>query len=125
MDNTEMLGRIRAIILAKGYNEHSYTQYLGISSTTFSDWRRGTNPSLGTVKCIAEDLGKSIDYLVYGKDTAPVAEKPMPETEVLLLGSFRQLPLVLQDRVIAYVQGMVVGNSATIAQGDAIKDARS
>lgn len=113
MDNTEMLDRMRKLILERGYNERSYTRYLGISSTTFSDWRKGSNPSLETVKRISEDLGQSLDFLVYGKNLPQTAQNDLNDSEKILLGSFRQLPLILQDRVIAYVQGVVVGSSVS------------
>lgn len=108
-DNTEMLKRLRGLITANGYNEHSYTKHLGISATTFSDWRRGCTPSMETLTRIAIDLGASLDYMVFGKAEETPGDPVLTKKETTILTDFRKLPIILQDRAIAYMQGMAEG----------------
>lgn len=118
-DNTEMLKRLRGLITANGYNEHSYTKHLGISATTFSDWRRGCTPSMETLTRISIDLDASLDYVIFGKSEESVGDPALTKNESAILSDFRKLPTILQDRAIAYVQGMTEGYTLITGQKNA------
>ena len=118
-DNTEMLKRLRGLITANGYNEHSYTKHLGISATTFSDWRRGCTPSMETLTRISIDLDASLDYVIFGKPEESSGDPALTKKESAILTDFRKLPTILQDRAIAYVQGMTKGYTLITGQKNA------
>ena len=65
--------RLRAALQAKVGTEHGWSaragERLGVHHTTVTSWCRGEQrPGLGHLVAIAEMSGKSLDWLVRGRD---------------------------------------------------------
>lgn len=106
---SSLLDRIKGLMDAQGIKAKQLTTELGLSNSSFTDWRKGKgSPSLDTVVKIADYFHVSLDYLVHGDDM------PMPNQldfsnpiDKELLDKFHSLSPDLQDKLLAYVDGML------------------
>lgn len=106
---SEMLNRILELMKDENINARQLTTVLGISSSSFTDWKNGKGrPSLETVEKIADYFNVSIDYLVKGDVHHPVVTLDFsnPADEELLC-KFHQLPPSLQEKLFIYLDGMI------------------
>ncbi len=93
----DILDRISALL--GGREQRELTNYLGLKSVAFSEWKSGKSKSYRKYLIeISEFFGVSIDYLVYGKEktineTEQVKIKNVDAKEQRLLNAFRALPL--------------------------------
>ena len=90
----------------------------GISSTSFTDWRKGKGkPSVETLTKFAEYFNVSMDWIVFGKETikSPVEELEfsISEEDKLLLKKYHYLTPELQAQVLAYIDGILSVISST------------
>ena len=68
---SDLLDRVRALMDRSGIKAKQLTDELGISNSSFSDWKKGKgNPSLDTVVKFSDYFHVSIDYLVHLARTA-------------------------------------------------------
>lgn len=104
-----LLDRIKALMDEHDINAKQFTKELGISNSSFTDWKKGKgSPSLDTVVKISDYFKVSLDYLVRGEE--------IPVTRTLdfsssldreLLDKFHSLPPYLQEKLLAYADGML------------------
>ena len=86
----------------------------GLATTVISSYFcRKSQPSLSQLIALSQALECSIDYLAGIEDDLgniviqnETAAPQLSESEQKLLNSFRRLPPGLQDRVLAYVDGL-------------------
>jgi transcriptional regulator with XRE-family HTH domain len=88
------------------------TRELGLSSSSFTDWKRGKgSPSLDVVIKFADYFNVSLDYIVRGEDFKnPLADKSLEisnRREQQCLKKFRKLSPELQDKLLIYADGMI------------------
>ena len=66
---SDLLDRVRALMDRSGIKAKQLTDELGISNSSFSDWKKGKgSPSLDTVVKFSDYFHVSIDYLVHGTE---------------------------------------------------------
>ena len=81
----------RISILLEGREQKELTDYLGLKSAAFSEWKSGKSKSFRKYLIeIAEFFGVSIDYLVYGK-TQATGKNAFSEAEETLLCNYHTL----------------------------------
>lgn len=86
----DILDRISALL--NGREQRELTNYLGLKSVAFSEWKSGKSKSYRKYLIeIAEYFNVSIDYLVYGKNTITSALPDLSDNERELLNTFNQL----------------------------------
>lgn len=103
----KLLDRLNELKNQSGLNAKQLTSELGISSTSFTDWNKGKgSPSLDAIIRFAEYFQVSLDYLVFGNDSAVKLEFSNPK-EKDLLEKYRQLPVDLQEKMLGYLDGML------------------
>lgn len=109
-----MIQRLKEIRMEKNLSQKEIASYLQVSQQTYSDYEKGrTNPDISTLILMANILETSTDYLLGREDDLgnivtqnETATPQLSESEQKLLNSFRRLPPGLQDRVLAYVDGL-------------------
>lgn len=83
--NNEYLERMNTIMKENGSNAKKTTEKLGISSASFTDWKKGKGrPIFETVIRFAELYNTSIDYIAWGSlseksddsNSSPAATQP-------------------------------------------------
>lgn len=88
------------------------TRELGISGSSFTDWKKGKgSPSLDVVVKFADYFNVSLDYIVRGVDFKnPNVDNSLEisnSREQKCLKKFRKLTPELQDRLLIYADGMI------------------
>ncbi len=97
----------RISVLLNGREQKELTNYLGLKSAAFSEWKSGKSKSYRKYLIeIAEYFNVSIDYLVYGKTMENTIsqdltenEKGLTDIEEKLLKDFRSLSQQGQDYI--------------------------
>lgn len=104
-----LLERVRALMAQSGINAKQLTTELGISNSSFSDWRKGKgSPSVDTIIKFSDYFHVSIDYLIRGEEFT--SEKILEFSNPLdkeLLEKFHILTPELQGKLLAYADGMI------------------
>lgn len=99
----DILDRILALLGNREQRE--LTDYLGLKSVAFSDWKSGKSKSYRKYLIeIAEYFNVSIDYLVYGKTTENIISLDLTENEKELISIFSQFSEREQIKVIGKVE---------------------
>ena len=103
------LERTKELIGKSGITEKQLTAELGISNSSFTDWRKGKGkPSLETVVKISDYFHVSIDYLVRGKEFDEPKKLDFSNSkDEELLSKFHELTPELRERLLAYMDGML------------------
>lgn len=87
------------------------TRELGISGSSFTDWKKGKgSPSLDVIVKFADYFNVSLDYLVRGEDFKSPAGESLEISnakERQCLKNFRKLTPILQDKLLVYADGMI------------------
>ena len=87
------------------------TRELGISGSSFTDWKKGKgSPSLDVIVKFADYFDVSLDYIVRGEDFKSPAGEPLEisnQKERQCLKKFRKLTPILQDKLLLYADGMI------------------
>lgn len=110
---TTLLDRLLELMDSQGINAVTLTTELGISKTSFTDWKKGKGkPSLDTVVKFSDYFHVSIDYLVRGEEFHPNnrLEYSNPRDDEFLL-KLHSLPPEMQDRLLSYTDGMLAATS--------------
>ena len=104
-----LLDRVRDLMEDRGIKAKQLTAELGISNSSFTDWRKGKgSPSLDAVTKFAEYFGVSIDYLVYGDEKkTPIRLDFSNPRDQEFLDKLHSLTPELQEKVMAYMDGML------------------
>lgn len=94
----DILDRISKLLGNREQQE--LTQYLGLKSAAFSEWKSGKSKSYRKYLIeISEFFGVSIDYLVYGKETT----SQLSDIESDLIKKFKILNDVDQKRILKQI----------------------
>lgn len=111
---TTLLDRILELMDNQGISAVAMTTELGISKTSFTDWKKGKGkPSLDTVVKFSDYFNVSLDYLVRGEEYhhSNTLEYSNPRDEQFLL-KLHSLPPEMQDQILSYTDGMLAASSA-------------
>lgn len=111
MSNNPIFDRIEFLCRRKGVNITQMCAEAGITRGTFTDMKHGRQQSLSAVKAskVADYLGVSVEYLLYGekKEKPPVEEELVTAKELDLIKLFRLVPDSDQDMILAMLQGVL------------------
>ncbi len=104
--------RLRELIEEHHMRPAEATRELGISGSSFTDWKTGKgSPSLDILIKFSDYFNVSLDYLVRGEEHKTVFEKNSLELsnsrERKLMEQYRKLPVELQDKLLIYADGML------------------
>lgn len=110
-----LLDRVKDLMDQSGIKAKQLTTELGISNSSFTDWKKGKgSPSLDTVAKISDYFHVSIDYLVRGEEFSRTEEcmaqnllefsSPLDKE---LLDKFHSLTPELQGKLMGYLDGML------------------
>lgn len=105
-----LLERVHELMKKKeGLNETKLSRELGISHSSFSDWKRGKGkPSLDAVIKFSQYFNVSIDYLVYGEEYKQETSSEISDAkDAVLLEKFHLLTPELQTNILYYIDGMI------------------
>lgn len=82
MLKSPIVARINTLLAQKGIQKKDFFSACGITSATFSQWNTGEikSPRKKSLKRVADFLGVSVEYLLYG-DGAEKESTPDPKTE--------------------------------------------
>lgn len=109
-----MLDRMKNIMDKAGLNAKQLTTELGISNSSFSDWKKGKgSPSVSVLKKFAEYFDESLDYIILGKKNSSNMLELSNRTEKELLEKFNQLTPECQTKALGYIDGMIAATSVT------------
>ncbi len=102
----------RITLLLNGRDQKTLTDYLKLNSVAFSEWKSGKSKSYRKYLIeIAEFFGVSLDYLVYGKESAAVV---YAENDTLS-GEEREL-LEYYSGLRDIYKGMVLGEAKALCE---------
>ena len=103
----DILDRISKLL--NGREQRELTDFLGIKSVAFSEWKSGKSKSYKKYLIeIADFFNVSIDYLVYGKEINSIQDN-WSEDEKRLLNMYSQLTDI--------EKGEILGELKTITKG--------
>ena len=103
----DILDRISKLL--NGRDQRELTDFLGIKSVAFSEWKSGKSKSYKKYLIeIADFFNVSIDYLVYGKEINSIQDN-LSEDEKRLLNMYSQLTDI--------EKGEILGELKTITKG--------
>ena len=103
----DILDRISKLL--NGREQSELTDFLGIKSVAFSEWKSGKSKSYKKYLIeIADFFNVSIDYLVYGKEINSIQDN-LSEDEKRLLNMYSQLTDI--------EKGEILGELKTITKG--------
>ena len=82
MLKSPIVARINTLLAQKGIQKKDFFSACGITSATFSQWNTGEikSPRKKSLKRVADFLGVSVEYLLYG-DGEEKENAPDPKTE--------------------------------------------
>ncbi len=102
----EFIERCQELAIEKKTNLRAITREIGISNSSFTDWKKGRGkPSIETFCKVAEYFGVSLEYLAYGKkdEQVDISNIAMPA----FASKYMKLPPELQGKVQSYMDGML------------------
>lgn len=98
----------RIIMLLGQREQRELTEYLGLKSAAFSEWKSGKSKSYRKYLIeISDFFDVSIDYLVYGKEQLPIEN----------LSSDKQRLLLMYDLLNEREQGEILGELKVMTHG--------
>ena len=106
--------RLRELRKNRGLRQKDIAETIGVSPQSYGYYENGVNkPDPEMLIKLADFFQCSTDYLLGREDDIgniviqnETAAPQLSESEQKLLNSFRRLPSGLQDRVLAYVDGL-------------------
>lgn len=107
-----IVDRLIALMDERNLKPAQITRELGISGSSFTDWKKGKgSPSLDVVVKFADYFNVSLDYIVRGEDFKKHLSGDSLEIsnkrEQTCLKKFRKLTPELQERLLVYADGMI------------------
>ena len=103
--------KIFELILKNGMSQKEFSEEIGISQSTISDWKRkGTNPSADKILKICEVL-KVTPYELLGEseteqNAVDLELRAVNSEEKVILEGFRNLPGRQKERVLGYLAAL-------------------
>ena len=106
-DFTPILHRIKLAKSASGMTNEELSAKSGIAAGTLNKILSGgtKEPKLPAIMAIAEALGVSADYLIYGVERSEGAS--VSTCEAALLDGFRSLNPEGQEKILSYVNDLI------------------
>lgn len=96
-----LINNIIRLLDEKGGNQKELCDYLGISTSTMSTWKkRNSDPPAKYIILICEFLGVSPEYLLTGKEKAIQEPLKLTENEQELIAVYNQLSDLSKERVL-------------------------
>ena len=97
--------RLRELREARNENQQKLAILLNVSQTMISRYELGQAPMLIT---LSKHYNVSIDYLLENTDVkSPFISSDLSEAETEMLSMYRRLTTVQQEKVTAYIQGLL------------------
>lgn len=119
---SDLLDRLNKLKDDSGMNAKQLTTALGLSSTSFTDWNKGKgSPSLDAVIKFAEYFNVSTDFLILGRDKSVTTTTELDfssKADKELLAKYHSLSPGLQDKLIAYLDGMLAAMPSASSKED-------
>ena len=98
--------RLRELRKSNNVSQQKLSKYLNFGYTAIANYESGRNqPSLDTVKKIAQYFGVTVDYLI-GVSDYPRRENDITDKEAELLGIFRKINEDEKDALLKIVNLM-------------------
>ena len=91
----------------KGVTPYEVSKAIGAAQSTFSDWKRGSQPRPKRIKAIADYFGVSVDYLMTGKEKDIAGQEDEKALDPALVAMLQALPADKIQRVKDFVSGML------------------
>jgi transcriptional regulator with XRE-family HTH domain len=106
-DVQQMISRIKEIKKQKGFSNDTLSAQSGIPKGTLSKilGSETKDPQISNIIKIANALGVSADYLVFGSGSS--SESSFTATEISLVEDFRTLNDEGQEKVLTYVNDLI------------------
>ncbi len=102
----EVFSRIDQLMRSQNKKNQELNEYLGVSRTTYDNWRRGRSRSYSKyIDQIAEYFDVSSSYIRYGRNIPPKTYEQQQEDELIKL--FRQLQPKYRDGILAMLNTIV------------------
>lgn len=80
------------LLQEKGVSRYQVSKETGIPQTTLSTWKsRGTDPSVATMKKLADYFGVTMEYLTTGKDDSHTQITPRDWNEERKIGVYKDM----------------------------------
>lgn len=110
---TMILERLFELIETAGTTPSAVTKELGISISSFTDWKKGKGkPSIETLIKLADYFDVSLDWLVLGKEK-PITLDLSNSSDASFLSKLHLLSPSLQDRLLVYMDGMLAAQASS------------
>lgn len=104
-----MVDTIRRLCKEQGKSLFSLEQECGLGNGSINKWDR-SSPSVAKVRAVADALGVSVSYLIGGQEKKPTPKDgDGPALDARLVECLIQLSPEEQEKVEAFVQGMIAG----------------
>lgn len=87
---------------------------LGLSTSFGTNWKNGRAPTATVVKCVAEYLNVSTDYLLSNENSMDM--HILSKSELTLLNLFRRLTETEQNKMIAQIESLIEMDSVDIRE---------
>ncbi len=106
-DQEDFINRVQKMAIDKGTNLKAITREIGISNSSFTDWKKGRGiPSIEKICKLADYFGVSLDYLAYGiKQNIETDLSNYRDASFNV--KFDTLPPDMQSKVLSYMDGML------------------
>lgn len=111
-----ILKRLFDLLEERGVTAKQVTEQLGMSNSSFSDWKKGKgSPGVDALSKLADYFSVSLDWLILGK-TEDSDEDDFKSSNTLeisnaadaeLLRKFHSLPPEYQGKAMSYIDGML------------------
>lgn len=106
-----MVSKIRQLCKEQGKTLFSLEQECGFGNGTIHKWDR-SSPSIMKIRAVADALGVSVSYLIGEQEKKPApTDVDGPALDARLLERLIQLSPEEQEKVEAFVQGMIAGRN--------------
>lgn len=84
----DMMGRIRDLMDERDLNQNALANIAGVSKGTVSQWFNGCfTPKAEPLAKIADYLGVTVEYIMYGDDSRPVSVASSRRVPIRILGA--------------------------------------
>ena len=101
--------RLRELREARNENQQKLAILLNVSQTMISRYELGqAAPDVPMLITLSKHYNVSIDYLLENTDVkSPFISSDLSEAETEMLSMYRRLTTVQQEKVTAYIQGLL------------------
>lgn len=101
----EIISNLEKIMKQKGITAYKIEKEIGIKQSTFTSWKKGTEPSAEKIKQIIQYIGVSPNEIFgYNEPEQDADQEDLTENEIELLKYFRLLPDREQVKMIGRME---------------------